>query len=72
MYSGKLIGAALPGLAVIWRDGYRYKKAGVAASACSRRTCGRSRPCRLQPGAGEVGVLGPLSCPRRAAGVAVA
>jgi hypothetical protein len=29
MYSGKLIGAALPGLAVIWRDGYRYKKAGV-------------------------------------------
>ena len=29
MYSGKLIGAALADLAVIWRDGYRYKKAGV-------------------------------------------
>jgi DNA polymerase V len=27
--SGKLIGAALAGLASIWRDGYRYKKAGV-------------------------------------------
>src|SRR5205085_9931965 len=27
--SGKLIGAALAGLAAIWRDGYRYKKAGV-------------------------------------------
>jgi DNA polymerase V len=27
--SGKLIGAALAGLAGIWRDGYRYKKAGV-------------------------------------------
>ena len=27
--SGKLIGAALAGLATIWRDGYRYKKAGV-------------------------------------------
>jgi DNA polymerase V len=26
---GKLIGAALAGLASIWRDGYRYKKAGV-------------------------------------------
>ena len=27
--SGKLIGAALAGLEAIWRDGYRYKKAGV-------------------------------------------
>jgi exonuclease III len=27
--SGQLIGAALGGLACIWRDGYRYKKAGV-------------------------------------------
>ena len=27
--SGKLIGAAKAGLAAIWRDGYRYKKAGV-------------------------------------------
>jgi DNA polymerase V len=27
--SGKLIGAALAGLKSIWRDGYRYKKAGV-------------------------------------------
>jgi DNA polymerase V len=27
--SGKLIGAALARLASIWRDGYRYKKAGV-------------------------------------------
>jgi DNA polymerase V len=27
--SGKLIGAALAGLASIGRDGYRYKKAGV-------------------------------------------
>ena len=27
--SAKLIGAALAGLAAIWRDGYRYKKAGV-------------------------------------------
>ena len=27
--SGKLIGAALAALAAIWRDGYRYKKAGV-------------------------------------------
>jgi DNA polymerase V len=27
--SGKLIGAALAGLAAIWRDGYRHKKAGV-------------------------------------------
>jgi DNA polymerase V len=27
--SGKLIGAALAGLTSIWRDGYRYKKAGV-------------------------------------------
>jgi nucleotidyltransferase/DNA polymerase involved in DNA repair len=27
--SGKLISAALAGLAAIWRDGYRYKKAGV-------------------------------------------
>jgi DNA polymerase V len=27
--SGKLIGAALTGLAAVWRDGYRYKKAGV-------------------------------------------
>jgi DNA polymerase V len=27
--SGKLIGAALAGLASIWLDGYRYKKAGV-------------------------------------------
>jgi DNA polymerase V len=27
--SGKLIGAALTGLASVWRDGYRYKKAGV-------------------------------------------
>jgi hypothetical protein len=27
--SAKLIGAALAGLASIWRDGYRYKKAGV-------------------------------------------
>jgi DNA polymerase V len=27
--SGKLIGAALAGLASIWRGGYRYKKAGV-------------------------------------------
>jgi Domain of unknown function (DUF4113)/impB/mucB/samB family C-terminal domain len=27
--SGKLIAAALAGLAAIWRDGYRYKKAGV-------------------------------------------
>jgi DNA polymerase V len=27
--SGKLIGAALAGLAAIWGDGYRYKKAGV-------------------------------------------
>jgi DNA polymerase V len=27
--SGKLIGAALAGLAASWRDGYRYKKAGV-------------------------------------------
>lgn len=27
--SSKLIGAALAGLAAIWRDGYRYKKAGV-------------------------------------------
>jgi DNA polymerase V len=27
--SGKLIGAALAGLAAIWRNGYRYKKAGV-------------------------------------------
>ena len=27
--SGKLISAALGGLAAIWRDGYRYKKAGV-------------------------------------------
>jgi DNA polymerase V len=27
--SGKLIGAALAGLAAIWRDGNRYKKAGV-------------------------------------------
>src|SRR5215469_4469781 len=27
--TGKLIGAALAGLAAIWRDGYRYKKAGV-------------------------------------------
>ena len=27
--SGKLIGAALAGLKAIWRDGYRYKKAGV-------------------------------------------
>jgi DNA polymerase V len=27
--SGKLIGAALRGLTAIWRDGYRYKKAGV-------------------------------------------
>jgi DNA polymerase V len=27
--SGKLIGAALTGLEVMWRDGYRYKKAGV-------------------------------------------
>ena len=27
--SGKLIRAALAGLAAIWRDGYRYKKAGV-------------------------------------------
>ena len=27
--SSKLIGAALAGLASIWRDGYRYKKAGV-------------------------------------------
>jgi DNA polymerase V len=27
--SGKLIGAALAGLATIWRDGRRYKKAGV-------------------------------------------
>jgi DNA polymerase V len=26
---GKLISAALAGLAAIWRDGYRYKKAGV-------------------------------------------
>jgi DNA polymerase V len=27
--SARLIGAALAGLAVIWRDGYRYKKVGV-------------------------------------------
>jgi DNA polymerase V len=27
--SAKLIGAALAGLAAIWRDGYRFKKAGV-------------------------------------------
>jgi DNA polymerase V len=27
--SARLIGAALVGLAAIWRDGYRYKKAGV-------------------------------------------
>jgi DNA polymerase V len=27
--SGKLIGATLAGLALIWRDGYRYKKAGI-------------------------------------------
>jgi DNA polymerase V len=27
--TAKLIGAALAGLAAIWRDGYRYKKAGV-------------------------------------------
>jgi DNA polymerase V len=27
--SARLIGAALAGLAAIWRDGYRYKKAGV-------------------------------------------
>jgi DNA polymerase V len=27
--SGKLIAAALAGLATIWRDGYRYKKAGI-------------------------------------------
>jgi DNA polymerase V len=27
--SGKLIGAALAGLQSMWRDGYRYKKAGV-------------------------------------------
>lgn len=27
--SGKLIGAAFAGLTSIWRDGYRYKKAGV-------------------------------------------
>ena len=27
--TGKLIGAALGGLAAIWRDGCRYKKAGV-------------------------------------------
>lgn len=27
--SAKLIGAALAGLASIWRDGYRYKKADV-------------------------------------------
>jgi DNA polymerase V len=28
-YSSKLIGATLAGLASIWYDGYRYKKAGV-------------------------------------------
>ena len=27
--TGKLIGATLAGLKSIWRDGYRYKKAGV-------------------------------------------
>jgi DNA polymerase V len=27
--TGKLIGAALAGLGSIWRNGYRYKKAGV-------------------------------------------
>jgi len=49
--SGKLIGAALDGLASVWRNGYRYKKAGVVlldlypASRC-RKGCSTRRTTR--------------------------